>query len=107
MRIYLIGFLLLILSYFGVTKYLQLSFYNFFSPVILFLRESSLNVKDFSLVIVNLDEVRKENYRLKILLGEMETLIAQNQIFSIENREIENLSNDFKSNSVLKNKKLF
>lgn len=107
MKIYLVSVVIFILSYIGFTKILQHQFFNIFSPVIISLREWSVDLKEFSILVVNLDEVRKENTNLKILLSDMKTKLAQNTLESINQREKNSLIIEENSKNLIGNKKIF
>lgn len=91
MKIYLISLLVIFLSYIGFTKVLQNSFFNFFSPVIVTLKNLSVDIKEYSVLLGNLDEVRKENTRMKILISEMKTKNTQDTVNSINQRELDSI----------------
>jgi cell shape-determining protein MreC len=106
MRLYLLAILILILSYFQVTKNLQLSFFNSFSPAILFFKELSIDLKEISLIIFNLDGIRQENTKLKKIIGELEGNKDKETLLNLNSIEISALESDFKNSQVLKNKNI-
>lgn len=106
MRLYIAALIILTLSYFQITKNLQLSFYNFFSPVILFLRESTISIKEFGVILSNIDEIRKENTKLKGQVYELYDQLAGKDVLSLNNKENSILKDSFNSFDLLKNKKI-
>lgn len=106
MRLFLVTILIIATSYLGVMKNLQLSFFSFASPVILYLKESSLYFQDMFLLFSNIDEVRKENIRLKSLLSETQLTALKNSLNKLNKIESENLSESVKNSSILGSKKV-
>ena len=106
MRLYLLAILILILSYFQVTKNLQLSFFNSFSPAILFFKEFSIDLKEISLIIFNLDGIRQENRKLKKIIGELEGNKDKETLLNLNSLEFSALESDFKTSQILKNKNI-
>jgi cell shape-determining protein MreC len=106
MRLYLLAFLIFVLSYFQITKHLQLSFFNFFSPGILMLKGLSMDIKDISLILSNLDGIREENSRLKEVISNYEDKKNKLTITNLNKTEIEGLEFEFKDSQILRNKKI-
>jgi cell shape-determining protein MreC len=106
MKLYIIAILIFILSYFQVTKSLQLYFFNFSSPVIIFFKELSLTVKDLTVLVVNMDEVRKENIKLRQLISDLNYSKTVELLQDMNRSEAEILTKSFKESSLLRNKKI-
>ncbi len=106
MKLYVISFVILILSYFQITKTLQLNFFNTFSPAILLLKEFSVDLKDISLIIFNLDGVRQENAKLKKVISELGDSKDKNILLKLNSSEIADLESSFKNSQTLKDKKI-
>ena len=106
MRLYYIAIIILTLSALGVTKSLQLSFYNILSPIILTLRESSINLKEVGVLISNIEELRKENSNLRKRVLDLETQLNQRAVSTLNNDEKLNLSKLFEESEVLTGKKV-
>lgn len=106
MRIYLIPLLVILLSYFGITKILQMSFFSFASPAILNLKENSVKIQEIFVLFSNIDEVRRENSRLKKLITISDYEETKRRLELLNNDEISNLRKGFSENDFLSNKNI-
>lgn len=106
MRIYLIPLFILILSYSGITKLLQMSFFSFASPLILNLKESSIKVQEIFVLFSNIDEIRKENSRLKKIITLSDLEDTKKRLELLNNNEITTLKQSFKNSNLLRDREI-
>lgn len=106
MKLYVVALLITILSYFGITKNLQLSFFNFFSPIIVSLKEISITISEYSLLLVNLEEVRKENIMLRRVIAGLEDSKNKKILLDRDLKEQNLLEKLFSESELLKKKNI-
>jgi len=106
MKLYIIAFLITIIGYLGFTKNLQLSFFNFFSPAIVYLKEISIVISEYSLLFSNLEEVRKENIVLRKVISELQDSKNKKILLDRDLGEAELLKKSFSESDLLKSKEI-
>jgi cell shape-determining protein MreC len=87
-------------------KNLQLSIFNFLSPVIIYLNQSSAELKDLTRVVYNIEGLRQENIRLRSLVTQLISEKSQTAVSSLNDSEKVSLQTQFESSKLLKNKKI-
>jgi cell shape-determining protein MreC len=107
MKNYVVSVLIIILSYVGVLKIIQLYFFSISSPVILYFKENAIQTQELLILLSNLDEVRKENLRLKSIISETEVDLLKKRLESLNKNEFEILRDSFANNQGLKNRDTF
>ncbi len=106
MKLYVIAFVIILFSYFQITKTIQLYFFNSFSPAILLFKELSLDLKDISLVIFNLEGIRQENAKLKEVISELGDNKNKDILQKLNSNEVSDLESSFKKSLTLKDKRI-
>lgn len=106
MKLFIVSIFIILLNYVGFVKVLQASFFYYFSPAILFMKEASLNTQDFLILFTNIDEIRKENTKLKLLLHDMKTINTQKVVEYLNQREETSLNDYYKSSDLSKNNQI-
>ena len=96
MKLYVIAFVIILFSYFQITKTIQLYFFNSFSPAILLFKGLSLDLKDISLVIFNLEGIRQENAKLKEVISELGDNKNKDILQKLNSNEVSDLESSFK-----------
>lgn len=106
MRKYFVVISIILLSFFGVLKPLQLASLNLFSGSILYLRTLSYDVNDVLIFYSNVENIRQENIRLREKLNQIETQNALKINNEILNNEVLDLQNFFKEDRFFDDKKI-
>ena len=106
MKKYLVVISIFLASYFGFLKPIQFLSLNLLSGNILFLRSLSYDINDVLIFYSNIENIRKENIRLKSEILTLKSKLAAENSTDFTNNELQSLKNLFSNDIFFKNKNL-